>query len=139
MIAVTNTAAVTLEVGQALTFNNISWKSGCAESFRGNTAAVRAGNGIYEITFNGNVTGAAAAAQVQLSIAVDGTALPETTMISTPSTALLFNNVSAQTWVGNQANCCNPCPGSISISVVNAGTVAVTVAPNARLSVKRIG
>ena len=139
MIAVTNTAAVVLGAGQAMTFNNISWKSGCAESFRGLSAAVRAGTGIYEITFNGNVTGDTAATQVQLSIAVDGTPLPETVMFSTPSTALLYNNVSAQTWVGNQANCCNPCPGSISISVVNTGTAAVTVAPNARLSVKRIG
>ena len=37
MIAVTNTAAVTLEVGQALNFDNILWKSGYAESVWGFT------------------------------------------------------------------------------------------------------
>ena len=95
--------------------------------------------GVYEIIFTGNITGAAADTEVQLSVAIDGTPLPETRMVSTPGTANLLNNMFAETWIGNQGNCCNPCPDSVSISVVNTGTVAVTIASNAKLAIKRIG
>lgn len=138
MIVVSNTADVILTPGQALTFNNVVWKSGCAESFRNIGTAVRAGQGVYDISFNGNVASAAASVPAQLNIEVDGAPLPETTMISTPATAGIFNNVSAGTIVGNQSNCCNVNPGSISITVVNTGTGDITVGANAKLSVKRV-
>ena len=139
MIEVSNTAAVALAVGQALPFNNVIWKSGCAESFRGGSSQVRIGAGVYELTFHGNVSGPTAATAVQLNIAIDGAALPETTMISTPTVAGDLNNVSAGTKVGNQSTCCNPCPGNLSVSVVNTGTTPITIAANSVLSVKRIG
>lgn len=139
MIIVTNTAAVTLTPNQQVTFNNVIWKSGCAESFRSAGTAVRIGRGIYELSFNGNVSGAAAAVPIQLNIAVDGAPLPETTMISTPTVAGDLNNVSASTIVGNQGNCCNSNPGSLSVTVVNTGTGTITVGANSKLSIKRIG
>lgn len=139
MIVVSNTAAVVLTPGQAMTFNNIIWKSGCAESFRNAGSSVRVGEGVFELSFNGNVTNADAATAVQLALAVDGSVLPETTMISTPSAINALNNVAASTVIGNRGNCCNPNPGNVSITVVNNGTTNVTVAPNANLSVKRRG
>lgn len=139
MIVVSNTAAVTLTPGQALTFNDVIWKSGCAESFRNISSAVRAGQGIYELSFNGNISSAGAGVPVQLNIAVDGASLPETTMISTPPVVGDLNNVSASTIVGNQGCCCNSNPGMISVTVVNTGTGTLTVGANAKLSVKRVG
>lgn len=140
MIVVSNTAAVVLTPGQALTFNDVVWKSGCAEMFRNAGSSVRAGEGVYEISFNGNVTNADAATAVQLALAIDGSVLPETTMISTPNTINALNNVSASTIIGNRGNCCcNSNPGSVSVTVVNSGTTNVTVAPNSKLSVKRVG
>lgn len=139
MIVVSNTAAVVLTPGQALTFNNLVWKSGCAESFRSGGSSVRVGEGVYDLSFNGNVTNADAATAVQLALAVDGSVLPETTMISTPSAINAVNNVAASTVIGNRGNCCSPNPGKLSVTVVNTGTTNVTVGPNANLSVKRRG
>lgn len=139
MIAVSNSAVVVLGVGAAMTFDAIIWKSGCSETFRDLSTAIRVGTGVYEVSFNGNVSGAVADTQISLAIAANGTVLPETAMISTPGSTAALNNVSAMTWIGNQPSCNNPCPGSLSISVVNTGAAAVTVNPNAKLSVKRIG
>ena len=139
MIVVSNTNAVTLTPGQALTFNDITWKSGCAEFFRSPGSIIRVGRGVYEVSFNGNITNADGTAAVQLAIAADGSILPETTMTSTPSAANAVNNVAASTIVGNQANCCNQNPGSLSFSIVNTAATDVTIAPNAKFSVKRVG
>ena len=140
MIVVSNTAAVVLTPGQALTFNDVIWKSGCAETFRNAGSTVRVGEGVFELGFNGNVTNADAATAVQLALAIDGSVLPETTMISTPNAINTFNNVAAGTIIGNRGNCCcNSNPGNVSITVVNTGTTNVTVAPNSKLSVKRVG
>lgn len=138
MIELTNTAAVTLTAGQALSFNNVVWKSGCCESFRGTGTAVRAGQGVYRISFSGNVSGETAATPVQLQFVVDGAPLPETIMISTPTAVADINNVSKSTIIGNRGNCCNPNPGSVSISIVNTGTTTLTVQPGANLIVTRI-
>lgn len=138
MIVVSNSAPVVLTPGQALTFNDVVWKSGCAESFRNASSFVRLGLGVFELAFNGNITNADAATPVQLAIAVDGSALAETTMISTPNATNAVNNVSASTIIGNQANCCQN-PGSVTVSVINTGTTNVTVGANAKLSAKRLG
>lgn len=139
MIVVSNTAAVVLTPGQAMTFNNVIWKSGCGESFRNSGSSVRVGLGVYELAFNGNVTNADAATAVQLNLAIDGSVLPETTMTSTPNAINALNNVSASTIIGNRGNCCNPNPGNVSVTVVNSGTTNVTIAPNSKFSVRRIG
>lgn len=137
MIEVTNTAAVTLTPNQALTFNDVVWKSGCCESFRDPGSAVRAGQGIYKISFSGNVSSAGGGVPAQLQIFVDGSPLPETVMISTPATADILNNVATGTIVGNRGNCCGA-PGTISISVVNTGTGVITVGAGSNLTVTRV-
>ena len=139
MIVASNASLQVLEPGAALTFNNLIWKSGCAESFRNLGSAIRLTQGVFEIGFNGNITGETANTALQLNIEIDGSPLPETTMISTPSAENVFNNVSANTYIGNQATKCNCCPGNVSISVVNTGTTALTVGANAKLSARRIG
>ena len=138
MIVVSNNAAVVLTPGQAMTFNNLVWKSGCAETFRNAGSAVRLATGVFELSFNGNVTNADAATAVQLALAVDGSILPETTMISTPNAINALNNVSAETVIGNRPNCCNQDPGNVSVTLVNSGTTNVTIAPNSKLSIKRV-
>lgn len=137
MIEVTNTAPVTLTVNQALTFNDVVWKSGCCEAFRDPGSAVRAGQGVYKISFSGNVASAVGGTPAQLQIYVDGSPLPETVMISTPATAAIFNNVSTSTIVGNRGSCCGT-PGNISISVVNTGADDITVGAGANLQVTRV-
>lgn len=141
MIVVSNTVAVTLTPGQAITFNDIVYQSKCcnSESFREPGTSVRAGVGVYELDFHGNVASATGGTPAQLNIVVDGASLSETTMISTPATADIFNNVSMSTIYGNQKTCANPFPGNFGVSVVNTGTDNITIAPGAHLSVKRVG
>lgn len=138
MIELTNTAAVTLTAGQALPFDSIVWKSGCCESFRGNSTGVRVAQGVYRISFSGNLSGETAATPVQLQFVVDGASLPETIMISTPTATTDINNVSKSTIIGNRGNCCNPNPGSVTVSIVNTGTTTLTVQPGANLTVTRV-
>lgn len=137
MIRVSNNAPVLLTPGQALTFNELLWKTGKCEFFRNPGAAVRVGEGAYTIQFHGNISSAVGGTSAQLTIYADGVPLPETLMISTPAVADIFNNVSAATTIGNCGNCCNPNPGSITITVVNTGTGNLTVATGANLSVER--
>ena len=137
MIRVTNTAAVILTPGQALTFNDLVWKSGKCETFRNPGGSIRVGEGVYRVTFHANVASATGGTAAQLTIYADGAPLLETVMISTPATADIFNNVSAETTIGNCGNCCNPNPGNINLTVVNTGTVNVTVAAGANFYVER--
>ena len=131
MILLSNTVAQTLAPGAALAFDNVIRRTDSSVSHRsGSTASVlRSSCGSYDISFHGNVSGAAAGTPVQLSIQLGGATLPETTMISTPGTADTFNNVSAETTVG--------CSGfAEAVTVVNTGTEAITVGANAVLSIE---
>lgn len=134
MIVLSNTSEQVVPVGQALTFNTVVHKSGCAEGYRTGTGAVklRANNAIYELSFAANVTGATATNPVQLSMAISGATLPETTMIYTPAVANAVGNVGSSTLV---KNCCGDYG---RITIVNTGTDPITVSPNCCLFVKRI-
>lgn len=123
MIELTNTAAQTLAPGQALIFDEVLLHRGCSECHRRNTASVKLrSNGVYTVSFSGNIDGATADAPVQLAFSLgDGAILPETTMISA---ATGVNNVAKTAPV---TNCCGDYD---RISVVNNGTVPVTVSPN---------
>lgn len=133
MLEVSNSTAQVLAPGQALTFNAVLMKSGCAEAHRTNSSIVtlKADHGIYELHFGGNVT-KTVAGQAQLAINLDGEPLVETTMISTIATVGNFNNVSAATLVKTGCGCCG------RVTVTNVGTTEVTVGANASLFVKRI-
>ena len=133
MILLSNTTAQTLQPGQAITFDDIILHSGNGECHKRNTSAVKLStNGVYEVSFTGNIASLTAATPVQLAVFLGGAELTESTMISTPATANSFNNVSALTAV---KNCC--CDYD-RITVVNSGTVPVTVAANSALFIKRI-
>lgn len=134
MLELTTTAQQTVAVGQAITFNVAVWDKGCAENWRRLTSAVvfnecLPNTAIFDVRFNGNVTGATAATPVQLSIAQGGTALPETVTISTPTAANDFNNVHAGTWVPGDAG---------NISIINTGTTPIIIGAGFTIRVNRV-
>ena len=133
MIELSNTAAQTLSPGQALTFDTVILKSGCAESHRTNSGVVtlRANCAIYEVHFAANIS-ATAAGTAQLAITLEGEPLPETTMINSIGTAGDPENAETATLVRTDCQCCT------HISVVNTGTTSVIVSANPALFVKRV-
>ena len=134
MILVSNAAAQTLEAGQSLTFTVLR-QTGCSEFLRPNTSNVYLKQGgLYKLEFHGNVTGATAALPVQLSIAMSGSALPETTMVYTPAAANAVGNIGTSTEVGT----CFP-SGGYNITVTNTGVNPIIVSENAALLITREG
>lgn len=134
MIQLTNSAAQIIQPGAAVTFNTVQVKSGNCECFNSlvPTSVKLRAQGIYDVHFSGNITGTTAGVPVQLAIALGGAALPSTVMVSTPATANAFNNVSTETLV---RNCCCDLD---RITVVNTGTVPVTLSANMNLIIKRV-
>lgn len=134
MIQLTNSAAQIIQPGAAVTFNTVQVKSGNCECFNSlvPTSVKLRTQGIYDVHFSGNITGTTAGVPVQLAIALGGAALPSTVMVSTPATANAFNNVSTETLV---RNCCCDLD---RITVVNTGTVPVTLSANMNLIIKRV-
>ena len=90
----------------------------------------RKGSGIFNIkgghkfivAFSANLAGATAETELDLAIAVNGEAIPYTTVASTPAVVDLFNSVSVVTEIATPCNCCT------QISIKNIGTTPVTVA-----------
>lgn len=90
-------------------------------------------NGIYRVSFHGNIGGGTAATAVQLVIETGGEPLPETTMISVPVAATTeFNNVGTSTLL---RNCCGDYD---RVTVTNNGTTNVLIAPNTVLHIERV-
>lgn len=135
MIILSNTTAQTIEPGQSITFNTVVMHTGNGECHRPGTSRVKLRNtGIYKLSFSGNVSTAAVGNVAQLNIALGGEVLPETTMKSTAATggANAFNNVATTT---AYKNCCGDYD---QVTVVNTGTVALTLDANPVLSIKRV-
>lgn len=135
MILLSNTAAVTLQPGQAITFNNLMLHAGCGECFSKQlptSVKLKGGCGaIYELSFNGNITSVAAGATVQLAMAVGGQPLVETAMNATPAAAGTLVNVSTSTLLRIT------CADLDRVSVINTGTTPLTVAPNSNFYIIR--
>ena len=129
MVIYSNTAEQVLAVGQSLTLTKISGCT-CNNQVNPTPGAKVKGNGVFGVSFSGNIASATAAVPIQLSIAINGTVIPTTQMSDTPSVADTFRNVSTTT--GFSGNCC--CLGT-NITVVNTGTNPVTVAANSSLVV----
>mgnify|MGYP004456209901 FL=1 len=135
MISLSNTTDQTVAVGQSITFNTVLLKSkNGAECHRKNSGSVKlcARPATYEVHFAANVTGATAGTAVQLSLAIGGETINESTMVYTPAAANAVGNVSTDIPV---SNCC--CDYD-RITVVNTGTVPVIVSANPVLFVHRI-
>lgn len=131
MIVLSNSATQALTPGQAVTFDSVILHTGNAECHRKGSSSVKLRcNGLYEVSFSGNIT-STTTGSVQLTLAIDGTALSDGTMITTPAAAGDINNVAKTTLV---SNCCG---GGDSITVVNNGTTDVVVQPGTTLYIAR--
>lgn len=136
MIELTNSVAQTIAPGAAVTFDTVLKKSGCAECWTRQiptSVKLRASGGQYMAEFSGNIASDTADTPVQLALAIAGTALPETVMVSTPSAANAYNNVSTGTNIDN--TCCD----LGRVSVINTGTVPVLLSANMNLRIWRRG
>jgi len=132
MIILSNSIAQTIEPGQSATFDTTILKTGCSECFRNGSGSVimKKHPAIYEIDFGGNI-GGAAAGQVQLAIAINGSPMTETTMIETVAADTDLNSVSRSTSVSTCGCGCETC------TIVNNGTEAVTLGARPLLRIKR--
>lgn len=133
MINVSNMTAQVLQPGQAITFDKVTLRTRNGAECH-NMAAPRTvklcSKGIYDISFSGNITGAAAA-NLQIAIAVGGQPLVDTAMNATPATENQLVNVFARKLL---QNCCCDLD---RVSVVNTGAVPVTIAPNSSFVIIR--
>lgn len=86
----------------------------------------------FRVSFGGNIaipTGGTVG-PISLALAIDGEAVPTTTMIVTPAAVEQFFNVSADLFIDVPRGCC------VSVSVKNISTDAVVV-QNANLIITR--
>lgn len=135
MINLTNTTEQVLLPGQSITFDLVLLHTGCcpkAERHRTGSANVELVRGdIFNIDFSANIAGEAAGA-LQLNVMIDGEALPESTMISTPAAANELNNVARPGIKVRRLGCSN------TVSVRNTGTTNIILpAKSALLSIRR--
>lgn len=87
----------------------------------------------FRVTFGGNIavpTGETVGA-ISLAIAIDGEAVPATTMTVTPAAVEEFFNVSSTVFIDVPKGCCS------TVSVQNISTIPVNV-QNANLIVERV-
>jgi hypothetical protein len=87
----------------------------------------------YKITFGGNIaipTGGTVG-PIQLAIAIDGEAVPSTTMIVTPAAVENYFNVFSAIFVDVPRGCC------VTVSIQNTTETAINV-QNANLIVERV-
>lgn len=133
MIELSNSVQQTIPVGGSVSFDKVLLASGRRECFNRMvpTSVKLRGEGIYDIEFHGNVTSDPAAA-VQLSIAVGGSPIVQTTMNATPAAANDLVNVSAGTYL---RNCCCDLD---RVSVINTGTVPVILAANSSFRIAHL-
>lgn len=99
-------------------------------SIKGNTNQCRAR---YRVSFGGNIaipTGGTVEA-ISLAIAIEGEAVPSTTMIVTPAAVEEFFNVFSAIFLDVPRECC------MTISVRNISTQAIEV-QNANLIIERV-
>lgn len=133
MIKLTNLTAQTIQPGQSVTFSTIMRKSGCAECFRLGTDSVKLCKrpATYEAYFQANVT-TQTAGIAQLSFALAGDTLPESTVVRQITTANAFDSISLQDVIS--VNCCD----FDQITVTNTGILPVVISTNPLFYVKRI-
>lgn len=145
MIVLSNSAAQVIPVGGTVTFDISVLHTGCdskgcggSEYHRKNSDAVRLRGksrccpSIFDVFFKGNLTSETAGTDVRLAIAINGTPLDETTMVTTMGTANSFENMAAMTALKVRPS------EDVTLSVVNNGTTPVTIDANAALYVRRI-
>lgn len=131
MIVLTNTAAQTVQPGQAVLFNQVAEKSDvCCAGLSPSGSSVKLAKGKHLVSFKANV-GGAAGTQANLAVALGGEAIPFTTMVATIEAATDIYNVGV-TFPLKEC-CCD----FDRISVINTGSTAVTVSANPMLAVDK--
>lgn len=132
MIILTNNASLELAPGQSLTFNTDILHTGCAECHRTGSGAVtlRMQQAIYDVFFKANI-GATAPGAAQIAMFLNGSPMPETTMVSTTAAAGDVNNVACETAV--RTCCCGP----ETLTIVNNGETTVVI-EQPLLKIKRV-
>lgn len=132
-------ALQTVPANQNVYFTDTVICGGCSITHRdgsglvtlhGNTNQCRAR---FKVSFGGNIAVPAGGTvgPISLAIAIDGEAVPATTMTVTPATVEEFFNVFSAVFVDVQKGCC------VTISVRNIGEDPVDVI-NANLIVERV-
>lgn len=134
MINLSNTIEQVLAPGQSITFDLVLLSTGCAERHRTESANVELLNGcIFNVDFSANIAGEEASEALQLSVMLNGEALPSGTMISTPSAVNEVNNVARPGIKIKTYGCAN------TISVQNTGDETIILpARAALLAVNRV-
>lgn len=132
-------ALQTVEVNQNVLFTDTVVCGNCSMnhrdgsglvSIKGNTNQCRAR---YRVSFGGNIaipTGGTVEA-ISLAVAIEGEAVPSTTMIVTPAAVEEFFNVFSAIFLDVPRGCC------ITVSVRNISTQAIEV-QNANLIIERV-
>jgi hypothetical protein len=137
---ITANALQTVEANQNVQFTDVAVGGNCSIMYRvgGGLVTLRGLTSTqcrarFKISFGANVavpTDGTVADGVNLAIAINGEAIPTTTMISTPAAVDQFNNVFGSVYLDVPAGCCS------TISVKNIGEQAADV-QNANLIVVR--
>ena len=132
-------ALQTVEVNQNVLFTDTVVCGNCSMnhrdgsglvSIKGNTNQCRAR---YRVSFGGNIaipTGGTVEA-ISLAIAIEGEAVPSTTMIVTPAAVEEFFNVFSAIFLDVPRECC------MTVSVKNISTQAIEV-QNANIIIERV-
>lgn len=133
MIELSNTTAQTLTPGQAITFDRVIFKTGCAECHRANTSSVKLrANGTYQVSFSANIGATEAATPAQLSILLGGDPIFDGTMISTTVAVGDLNSVAKTIGVRNS------CGDYDRLTIVNSGSSNVNIGAGSSLFIKRV-
>ena len=134
---ITANAVQTVAVNQNVLFTDVVSWGNCSifymqgsglVTLRGITNQCRAR---FKVSFGANIAGVTAATPILLAIALNGEAIPSTTMIVTPPAAAAYENVSTETYIDV------PSGDNMQISIKNLTTDQSVNVQNARLIVER--
>lgn len=124
MIILTNSTSLTLGPGQTCIFDTILLKTKGAECYRQGSGSVQliAPNAIYKIAAGGNI-GATAIGDANLTVFLNGSPMPETSMNSVTAAVGNVNNVFRETAV---RTCCCPNVSEI-VTLANNGETTIVL------------
>ena len=134
MISLSNTTEQVLTPGQSITFDLVLLHTGCAERHRAESANVDLINGcIFNVDFSANIANGTGAGEIELSVTLNGEALTQGNMVSTPDAANEVNNVARPGIKIQTFGCSN------TISVRNTGEDDIILpAKSALLAINRV-
>lgn len=135
MIELINTTEQTVAVGQSVVYDNAVFRSRCgSENYRGDGGQIKLTRpGVYRVSFNGNIaipTGETVG-EISVGITQDGEVLNGTIARVTPAAVEEFFNVSMQTLVAVNCNCCVP------VAIRNTADIPILV-DNPNINVVRV-